>query len=205
MKLSKVSVAEALTPVRVTAEAIAPWVALVESAYRGDASRTGWTTEADLLSGQRLNAAMAAEVLAQDDTVVFAVPAHVPGVDEASTSAPEAVTAFAASVQLVRINEREAYLGMFAVSPDQQGSGLGSHLMAWAENWVRSQWGVRNIRMTVIRQRSELIEFYRRRGYEPTGETEPFPYDDERFGTPLRDDLEFVVLSKRFSESLTTP
>lgn len=85
---------------------------------------------------------------------------------------------------------------MFAVSPDQQGSGLGSRLMVWAENWVRSQWGVRSIKMTVIRQRSELIEFYRRRGYEPTGETEPFPYDDERFGTPLRDDLEFVVLAK---------
>lgn len=183
-------------PVRVTAQAIKPWVALVESAYRGEASRAGWTTEADLLAGQRLDAAMAAEVLAQDDTVVFAVPAHVPGATETSTSSPEAVTAFAASVQLVRTCEREAYLGMFAVSPDQQGSGLGSRLMAWAENWVRSQWGVRSIKMTVIRQRSELIEFYRRRGYEPTGETEPFPYGDERFGTPLRDDLEFVVLSK---------
>lgn len=197
--------AEALTPVRVTAQAIEPWVALVESAYRGETSRAGWTTEADLLTGQRLDATMAAEVLAQDDTVVFAVPTHVPGVDETSTSAPEVVTTFAASVQLVRTSEQEAYLGMFAVSPDQQGSGLGSRLMAWAENWVRSQWGVRNIRMTVIRQRSELIEFYRRRGYEPPGETEPFPYGDERFGTPLRDDLEFVVLSKRFSKSLTTP
>lgn len=183
--------ADTLTPVRVTADMIEPWAALVESAYRGDASRAGWTTEADLLAGQRLDADMAAEVLAQDDTVVFAV----------SATDAEVVSTFAASVQLVRNSEDEAYLGMFAVSPDQQGSGLGSRLMAWAENWVRTQWGVRSVKMTVIRQREELIEFYKRRGYQPTGETEPFPYGDERFGTPLRDDLEFVVLAK----DLATP
>lgn len=120
--------ADALAPVRVTADMIEPWVALVESAYRGDASRAGWATEADLLAGQRLDADMAAEVLAQDDTVVFAV----------SATDAEVVSTFAASVQLVRNSEDEAYLGMFAVSPDQQGSGLGSHLMAWAENWVRT-------------------------------------------------------------------
>src|SRR4051794_13241714 len=32
-------------------------VALVESAYRGESSRAGWTTEADLLDGQRTDRA----------------------------------------------------------------------------------------------------------------------------------------------------
>lgn len=176
---------DAITPVQVTHHMIDPWVKLIESAYRGESSRAGWTTEADLLGGQRLDADMAAEVLAQPDTAVFAVP----------TSA-EVVAGFDASVQVVRSGPREAYVGMFAVAPTQQGSGLGSALLTWAEDWARTQWQAERARMTVIRQRAELIDFYGRRGYHPTGETEPFPYGDERFGRPLREDLEFVVLAK---------
>ena len=46
--------------------------------------------------------------------------------------------------------------------------------------------------------RDTLIAWYERRGYHRTGETEPYPYGDNRFGTPLREDLEFAILEKRF-------
>ena len=69
--------------------------------------------------------------------------------------------------------------------------------MAAAEEHARDAFGCRTNEMTVIEQRSELIEWYRRRGYHATGETEPFPYGNFRFGLPLRDDLRFSVLEKR--------
>jgi hypothetical protein len=50
--------------------------------------------------------------------------------------------------------------------------------------------------MTVIQVRDTLIAWYERRGYSLTGETKPFPYGDDRFGRPLRNDLHFVVLEK---------
>jgi ribosomal protein S18 acetylase RimI-like enzyme len=102
------------------------------------------------------------------------------------------------SCQLMRPGAEDgAYFGMFAVRPGLQGSGFGAALLAEAERTARAEWGSRTMRMTVIRQREELIAWYRRRGYELTGEREPFPYGDERYGIPLRDDLEFVVLEKR--------
>ena len=89
-----------------------------------------------------------------------------------------------------------AYLGMFAVSPPAQGAGLGSRLMSYAEAYVVERWKVPSMEMTVIDQRLDLIAFYERRGYLVTGEKRPFPYGDERFGVPLRDDLRFAVLRK---------
>lgn len=181
-----------IAPIRVSSAEIPAWVALVESAYRGEDSRAGWTTEADLLGGQRIDEAMAAEVLADPNTVVFMVA----GADPAGANSSDTDLGAVATVQLVR-GDGYAYLGMFAVAPTAQGTGVGSQLMAWAESWVSEQWASTRVRMTVIKQREELIAFYVRRGYEPTGETEPFPYGDERFGQPKRDDLEFVVLEKR--------
>ncbi|MCT1829751.1 GNAT family N-acetyltransferase [Brevibacterium luteolum] len=174
---------EAFAPVQVGEADIPDWVVLIESAYRGDASRAGWTTEADLLDGQRLDAQLAAQTLAEPGTVVFLV--------RAADSTP------LATVQLVERDDACAYLGMFAVAPAAQGTGTGSKLMAWAEAWVEENWHAARIRMSVIRQRSELIAYYQRRGYAPTGEVEPFPYGDERFGIPKRDDLEFAILEKQ--------
>ena len=86
---------------------------------------------------------------------------------------------------------------MFAVSPGQQGRGVGHRMLDAAEDLARTEWGAGTLQMSVIEQRVELIAWYRRRGYEPTGERRPFPYGDERFGRPRRSDLCFVVLAKR--------
>lgn len=159
-------------------------VALIESAYRGDASRAGWTTEADLLAGQRTDAEGVRDVITGPGArlLVAEQPADRPGV----------------IVACCQLEKRDAYVyfGMFSVSPRLQGAGVGKEVIAEAERIARA-WGAREIRMTVIRQREELIAFYERRGFERTGRFEPFPYGDERFGLPLRDDLEFAELAKR--------
>ncbi|GHH48222.1 MULTISPECIES: GNAT family N-acetyltransferase [Gammaproteobacteria] len=155
-------------------------VALVTSAYRGDASRTGWTTEADFLDGQRIDPEVLRADILRDRSLVLLVEqdgqlvacAHIADEDGAG------------------------YFGMFSVSPTLQGGGIGKRLMEEAERIVADQWGRSVMRMTVIDIRSELIAFYERRGYRRTGVTKPFPYGDERFGVPLRDDLRFEVLEK---------
>ena len=157
-------------------------VALVESAYRGDASRAGWTTEADLLDGQRTDAdAVAAVVTADGSRLLLAV-------DDDGVPL--------ACCQLERRRDRVSYFGMFAVAPGQQGGGLGRAMLAEAERIAREEWSAATMRMTVIRQRGDLIAWYGRRGYTATDEFEPFPYGNERFGKPRRDDLEFQVLTK---------
>ena len=155
-------------------------VALVTSAYRGDASRIGWTTEADLLDGERIDRDVLREdilrprsrvLLAERDGELLAC-AHVADL------------------------EGFGYFGMFAVRPDLQGGGLGKAVLAEAERIAREDWGLSRMRMTVIDLREELIAWYQRRGYRRTGITRPFPYGDERFGIPRRDDLRFEILEK---------
>ncbi|EFL13633.1 GNAT family N-acetyltransferase [Streptomyces sp. C] len=155
-------------------------VALVESAYRGDASRAGWTTEADFLDGQRTDPAGVAAIIADPDGVLLVV---------------ERAGELVACCQLEHRGDH-AYFGMFAVRPGLQGAGLGKEVLAEAERRVRETWGAQQMRMTVVNVREELIAYYVRRGYERTGELSPFPYGDERFGVPLRDDLAFELLVK---------
>lgn len=166
-----------------TAEDV-PWIVrLVESAYRGDSSRTGWTTEADLLDGRRT-----------DEQDVRAVV-------DAADSRMIVAEADGEPIACCQLQHRgtHAYFGMFAVRPAAQGTGLGKLVLAEAERVARDELDLRDMRMMVLRQRSDLIAWYERRGYARTGQTQPFPYGDERFGMPRRDDLEFVVLTKELS------
>jgi GNAT superfamily N-acetyltransferase len=153
-------------------------VALVESAYRGDSSRAGWTTEADLLDGQRTDSGEVRDLLGRAGSRILLAE-----LDKAPV----------ATCHLQRTG-RTARFGMFAVRPGLQGGGIGRAVVAEAFR-VLSGWGCDEISMAVIGQRTELIAWYERLGFRPTGETEPFPYGDARFGLPRRDDLHFVVLS----------
>jgi len=166
-------------------EDIPALVALVESAYRGEASRAGWTTEADLLDGQRTDHRGVAEVIGAPGSRMLVAERDGEPV---------------ACCQLERrgsgAGETVAYFGMFAVRPTLQGSGLGRAVLAEAERLVRAEWGAREMHMTVITAREDLIAWYERRGYVRTGRRSPFPYGDERFGIPKRPDLEFELLVK---------
>ena len=155
-------------------------VALIESAYRGDTSKQGWTTEADMLGGRRtgpddvqacIDRARSVILIAERDAQLLAC-AHVADEDGAG------------------------YFGMFSVNPALQGGGIGKQVIAEAERVVREEWALPAMRMAVIDIRDELIAFYERRGYHRTGIKKPFPYGDERFGLPKRDVLRFEVLEK---------
>jgi ribosomal protein S18 acetylase RimI-like enzyme len=160
---------------------VAAIVTLVESAYRGDASRAGWTTEADLIDGQRTDVRAVESMLATPGSAMLLA---------------ETDGQLAGSCRLDRREGREVYLGMFAVQPSRQGQGWGRQILAEAERVARLDWGASTMVMTVVAQRPELIAWYRRRGYLPTGETRPFPYGQDRVGIPKRSDLHFVVLAK---------
>ncbi|MBO0916282.1 GNAT family N-acetyltransferase [Streptomyces laculatispora] len=155
-------------------------VELIQSAYRGDSSRTGWTTEADILQGQRID------------------PQGVRAVVENPGSRLLVVERDGGPVACCQLEHRgeAAYFGMFAVRPSLQGGGLGKVIIAEAERTARESWGVREMHMTVISVRDDLIAWYERRGYRRTGQMSPFPYGDERFGIPQRDDLAFELLVK---------
>lgn len=156
-------------------------VALVESAYRGDASRAGWTTEADLLEGRRT-----------DETDVRALIGKAGSEIVLAEQGGELL----ACAHLERHDGDACYFGMFSVRPTLQGGGVGKAVLRECERIARERWHCRAMDMTVIRQREELIAWYQRRGYRLTGARKPFPYGDERFGLPRRDDLEFLVMAR---------
>jgi ribosomal protein S18 acetylase RimI-like enzyme len=152
---------------------------LVNSAYRGEYSRQGWTTEADLLDGTRTDEAALQEVIARPDTVILK---YVEG------------EKILGCVEL-SLAEKSLYLGMLTVEPNLQNKGIGKLLLKAAEEFARKN-QCPMIYMTVISARSELIEWYQRRGYVDTGKRKPFAFSDPRFGQP-RHPLEFMVMVKK--------
>lgn len=154
---------------------------LVNSAYRGDSSKKGWTTEADLLGGQRTD------------------PEKIQEMIDSPTSRIElALNEKQEILGCVYLNQDSdsLYLGMLTVNPNLQAQGIGKLLLTHAEE-VAKGLNLSQIKMTVISVRSELIAFYERRGYVNTGKTEPFPENDPRFGLPKTKGLIFQEFVKK--------
>ena len=156
--------------------------ALVESAFRGDSARVGWSHEADLLDGQRTDMAELRDILADPRQHLLVARAG---------------SQLVGCVVLADKGEGLIYLGMLTVDPRRQSGGLGRQLLAAAERHAARELGATRIEMTIIPHRTELTAWYERRGYALTGEERPFPSDDPRFGIPRRDDLIFAVMEKR--------
>ncbi len=164
-----------------TADDAAAIVALVESAYRGEGSKQGWTTEADFLDGQRTDINEVLEVIAATDQAI--------------------VLAFAgdqlrATAQLDATEKPSAIFGMFAVHPRLQSGGVGKAMLAECERRAVADFACTEMVMWVIWLRTSLIAFYERRGYQSNGKQHPFPYGDENFGLPKRQDLYFIEMRK---------
>lgn len=155
--------------------------ALIESAYRGEASRAGWTTEADLLDGQRTDPDDLADILADPEQALLTAWR---GED------------LVGCVLIADRGEETGYFGMLSVSPTLQACGLGRRLVEAAHAMLIDRFGARRVRISVLPQRETLIAWYQRLGYGLTGATLPFPYGNLRFGRPLRDDLHFVVMER---------
>jgi GNAT superfamily N-acetyltransferase len=151
---------------------------LLNRSYRGDSSRAGWTTEADLLSGQRIDEAGVEQLLGDPDSLILIAQSE---------------DRVFATIHAHQENE-SVHFGLFAVEPSLQGGGIGKKLLAYAESEAIRKWGVSTAIMEVITHRSELIAYYERRGYMRTGEMIAFPH------SPLwqskADNLALAVLKK---------
>ena len=154
---------------------------LVNDAYRATGPVKGWTSEAHLLGGQRIDADMLREILARDDSRIL--QAHVAGT-------------LCGCIHLEKTPPTGVDLGLFAIRPGLQGRGLGRSVIEHAERWAVTHWGTRRAEITVIDLRQDLVAWYQRMGYDFTGERRAFPYGDERFGIPKRRDLAFTVMRK---------
>ncbi len=151
---------------------------LVNSAYRGESSRKGWATEADLISGTRIDELAMLDLINDKNTTVlkYAEDNVILGCVE------------------LRIENESLYLGMLTVNPELQAKGIGKKLMFAGEDFARVH-HCKKVKMTVVSVRDKLIAWYIRHGYSLTGERKPFKMPDERFGIP-RQPLEFVVMEK---------
>ena len=153
---------------------------LVNGAYRGDSSKKGWTTEADLLDGIRTNKELLAGMINRGDSIIL--------------KCTDTKNQLVGCVYLQK-QEEKLYLGMLTVAPDTQAKGIGKRLLQAAEEYAQMQ-QCSAIKMTVISLRKELINWYERRGYKTTGERKPFPSNNPNFGLP-KQQLEFVVMEKQ--------
>jgi ribosomal protein S18 acetylase RimI-like enzyme len=156
--------------------------ALVNSGYRGESSKQGWTTEADLLDGLRTDETEIRSLIQADDSMTLLC------IDE---------TAIIGSVHIQKEGSA-CYLSMLIVKPGLQGSGIGRQLIEVAETRARETWSSERMTMSVITIRAELIAYYERRGYRRTGEMKPFVFD-EVHGIPRVDGIELEVLEKELT------
>ena len=175
-----------MTSIEPCTEADAAAIAtLVNAAYRGVDGVGGWTNEIAMVDGPRTTAAAITAEFADGAVIIL-------GLREDGE--------LLACVRLERVpgqsGEPACLIGMLAVHPGLQDRGLGRIMLERAEQEALG-WGVALARMSVVAMRDSLIAWYERRGYRRTGETEPFPYEDDRFGTPLRPDLAFIMLEKK--------
>ena len=156
---------------------------LANLAYRGTGESASWNVETGIIEGQRLTDSLLREDLARSPD------AHL------LTWRDQIGSPLLGCVWLEPKAGGAWYLGLLAVQPQMQKQHLGRQLLTAAEIYAKEH-GAHRIRMTVLSVRDALIAWYERRGYMLTGETQPYPYGDERFGTPLRDDLYFVMFEK---------
>jgi len=162
-----------------TADDIPDIRALIEIAYRGPESATGWSSEAHLLAGERTSI--------EEVTALYEQP-------DARFVLAEADGDLVGCVLVERHGE-DGYFGMFSVNPRLQNGGLGRALLTQAEQSVRDLWDVKAMTAVVIDVRHELLAWYERRGYVITGDREPFPFDEH--SGALRTDFGFVKLRKQ--------
>lgn len=153
--------------------------ALINSAYRGESSRQGWTTEADLLAGFRTGTEEILSLISTEDSMFLLCKVD------------------AELIGLVHLQKQaeQVCLGMLAVSPPLQGKGIGKQLLLGAEQTAQETWAVSKSVMSVISCRNELIAFYERRGYRRIGVNKPFPLNPELW-MPKVADLRLEILEK---------
>jgi ribosomal protein S18 acetylase RimI-like enzyme len=158
---------------------------LVNSVYRGENSKKGWTTEADFLTGIRITEEKVKEIIERKSGIIILAifEGNIIG-----------------CVHLENTGTN-SYLGMLSVDVNYQDKGIGKLLINECERYTKEMWGLSEIKMKVISRRTELIEYYNRRGYSSTGELEDFGAHGETFGD-TKEMLYFETLKKELSSSV---
>ncbi len=152
---------------------------LINSCYRGEESKKGWTTEALLIEGEvRTDSSDLVDLINAEDGCILKYTSE---------------NTIIGCVNLQKQGEK-IYLGMFSVNPDFQGAGIGKKILFAADEFA-IQKSCKAIKMKVISERHELVSWYIKYGFHPTGEELPFPKDN-KFGKPLKE-LKFIVLEKK--------
>jgi ribosomal protein S18 acetylase RimI-like enzyme len=165
-------------------------VTLMNTAYRGVGKEASWNTESRYIDGPRTSETHLLDEIARKPKACLLVA-------QESSGGP-----LLGCVLLAPLEDDRWHVGSLAVDSPLQKSGLGRRLLEAAEAWA-AQRGATIIEIEVVNVRDTLIAWYERRGYRLTGATNPFPYGDSRFGTPLREDLSFVLLEKSLAASKT--
>lgn len=160
-------------------------VDLVNSAYRPTLGSKGWTHEAALINGERTNNYQLEEAI--NGSVILL------GIQDKK---------IVACVQVEK-KGHEAYLSMLAVEPELQDAGLGKTMLAEAEAYAHTSLRTDRLALVVVSTRSELIEFYMRRGYTYSGERLPYPVQCG-VGRPKDEKLDLTILRKQYNKSLNT-
>ncbi|MDB5004751.1 MAG: family acetyltransferase [Mucilaginibacter sp.] len=153
-------------------------VGLINSAYRGETSKKGWTTEANLIDGQRIDVDSLTAQISDPEAIILK-----------NTNNEGIIT----GCVYLQKRANKLYLGMLTVSPTLQTNGLGKQLLQAVETYARNI-NIKSIIMTVITTRTELISWYERRGYSKTGEVIPLLIPSQ-FGT-VKQPLEMFWLEK---------
>lgn len=156
---------------------------LVNSAYRGEGSKAGWTTEADILDGIRIDKAALVVLLEKKNVTILK-----------TTNSDGKIL----GTVCVELKGNDLYLGMFAVSPVAQGSGIGKSLMRAAEDFG-IKYNCKRIVISVIATRTELIDWYERHGYVATGSGIAFEEIEGRFGDPKVDSIRLIEMEKKLA------
>lgn len=142
---------------------------LVNRAYRGETSRKGWTTEADILDGIRATTKDIAEIINASDQFML------------MGELDQKIVACIQCQKQAYDGQSVAQFGMIAVEPSKQNRGHGKDLIQAAEAITKREWGVAGFAMLVITRRTDIIDFYQRLGYEPTHTYVDFPVNPEKW------------------------
>lgn len=155
---------------------------LVEDAYRGGKATVAWKNEHDRVTGPRTSKNELSRYITSTESSILVL---------------ESGNGTFAGCVCVEKQGADAHIGLLAVNPSFQNQGVGRRLLEDAESYGQAQFGCTSGVMWVLSGRDELLEFYRRRGYEKTGETVPFPA--EEYGvTLLKGAPLFTVIRRQF-------
>ena len=161
-------------------------VDLINSAYRQQHGNS-WTSEAEIVTGQRINASQLEHALSQDHFQLW-----IALQDEQ----------IVACIGLT-FNLYDVEIGTFCITPHFQNQGIGKQVLDFAENYVRQKirlehQHLNDFVMWVLSARTELIAYYERRGYVQTGSVDDYPLNAD-VGRPMID-LHLIEMRKAIYE-----